>query len=148
MKSLPLIRLFDTIKFLIVAIYSLVNIMCICVASHNKMFHYIVPPPINLTYINDTMQLCKPIYPHGIILQYQIIAAMSEYSDLISASLNTSILNISTSLLLTHPGAYLVKVCNIHNIMTVNMTMMHMYVYIINIMVIYRLYTVCSYVDV
>ena len=103
-------------------------------ASYNKMFHHLVPPPINLTYINDTMQLCKPIYPHGIILQYQI-AAMSETSDIISASLNTSILNVSTSLLLTQPGSYLVKVCSVHAYDCEH----DVYVCII---VIYRLYTV------
>lgn len=73
---------------------------------------FIVSPPIDLIYINGTIQLCEPIYPHGIILTYQVVAK-NNHSDTISGSLNTTALNISISMLCTEPGTYLVKVCSV-----------------------------------
>lgn len=49
------------------------------------------------------------MYPHGIILQYQIVG--TENFSNTTYSMNTSTLNISTSMLLTEPGDYIVKVC-------------------------------------
>lgn len=52
------------------------------------------------------------MYPHGIILDYEIVAVM-ESSGTITRSTFTRTLNVSTSTLLsndTQPGTYLVKV--------------------------------------
>ena len=81
------------------------------------LFPLIVPPPIELMINNGFIQLRDPIiYPHGVILFYQIVAMQNSSEPTILASLNTSMLNVSTSILLVNsePGSYLVnfKVCN------------------------------------
>lgn len=63
-------------------------------------------------YVNSTIQLTEPIYPHGNILHYQI-AALENSTGATLGPLNTSALEIPISMLLTVSGTYLVKVCNI-----------------------------------
>ena len=62
---------------------------------------------------NETIYLCPPIYPHGIILYYNIVAINNETSAM-SGSVNISTLNASVYMLCTEPGVYLVKVLLLH----------------------------------
>ena len=84
---------------------------------------YIVPPPIELMINNGFIQLREPIiYPHGIILYYEIVAMQNSSEPSILACLNTSTLNVSTSMLLDNlvTGTFLVnfKVCGVVSYVT------------------------------
>ena len=74
------------------------------------IFIFIVPPPIEIKIINDIIQLREPIiHPRGIILHYEIVALQNSSKPIIS-NISTSTLDVPTSMLLTEPGTYSVKV--------------------------------------
>ena len=73
-------------------------------------FYLIVPPPIEIKIINDIIQLREPIiHPRGIILHYEIVAMLNP-SEPILSNISTSTLDVPTSMLLTEPGTYSIKV--------------------------------------
>ena len=74
-------------------------------------FHFIVPPPIEIIVIGGVIQLHKPANPHGIIIYYEIIATKNLSDTTSFSSLNTNMSSFPSSLLLTEPGIYSIKVC-------------------------------------
>ena len=78
--------------------------------NSHKTFFFIVPPPIEIKIIDDIIKLREPIiYPHGNILRYEIVAMQNSSEPIL---LNTSTMDVPTSMLLTEPGTYSVKVCD------------------------------------
>ena len=84
----------------------------------NYIFPLIVPPPINLTHDDDAIHLIEPMYPHGNILQYEIVAVENSSGVMSNPlSISNGTLEFPVSMMITGVGTYVVKVCNIYIVM-------------------------------
>ena len=72
-----------------------------------------VPPPIELMIADRIIHIQKPIYSHGIIIQYEIIAIKNISNTALLSILNISAVVLPFSQLFTETGTYSVKVCDV-----------------------------------